>query len=44
MQQWEVNYWDKYAQVVNWIIARYLSGIENEHEFPSKPIDFVPGF
>ena len=28
MQQWRVNYWDIYAQVVNWIILRSLLSIQ----------------
>ena len=41
MQQWEVNYLENYAPVVNWISVSSLLDIASIHEFPIISIDFV---
>ena len=44
MQQWSVNYWGNYAQVVNWISLTSLLAIESTNKLPSRSIDFVLAF
>ena len=44
MQQWGVNYWEKYAPVVNWISMRFLLILSEIAELESQAIDFVLAF
>ena len=44
IKQWEVNYWETYATVVNWRSVRSLLAIASIHEFPSRSIVFVLDF
>jgi hypothetical protein len=44
MQTWGQNYWETYAQVVNWASVFLLLAISKIHGLPSKSIDFVLAF
>ena len=44
MQQSGVNYWETYATVVNWIIARSLLAIASINELIIRSINFLPAF
>ena len=44
MQQWGVNYWETYAQVVNWISVWTLLTIAVMNDLPTTAIDFVLAF
>ena len=36
IQKWGVNYWETYAQVLNWICVRLLLDILSIHELPRR--------
>ena len=41
MQQWDINYWETYAPVVNWISVRVPLAIVIIHNLPTRSIDLV---
>ena len=44
MQRWDVDYWETYASVVNWISVQFLLAIAVIHGLKTKAIDFVLAF
>jgi hypothetical protein len=44
MQPWRTNYWETYAQVLNWASVSLLLAVAIIHGLPSKSIDFVLAF
>jgi hypothetical protein len=43
-ETWGENYWETYAQVINWASVRILLSVAKIHNLPSKGIDFVLAF
>ena len=43
-QQWGVNYWETYAQVVDWISVRFLLIISQLANLETQPLNFVLPF
>ena len=44
IQKWDINYWDNYDPVVNWISVLTLLAITKIHKLRSRSIDFVLAF
>ena len=44
MQQWDVNYWEMYAPVVNWISICFLFVLSEIVGLKSKALDFILAF
>ena len=41
MQQWEMNYWETYSPVVNWVSVRDMLTLSILIELYTKSVDFV---
>ena len=42
--QWGINYWEKYAPVVNWVSVRFLLIISQLAGLETQALDFVLAF